>query len=64
MLKKERAGFYYHTNKGNEMIDGRTDWEKVHLYKIDYKTWGYCLDKGMTKGCFPSLKQLRSYLQV
>lgn len=64
MLKRICAGSYFCKNKGNKIINGRGDWKKVFLFKIDYKTWGYCLDNGMTKGVFPSLKQLRRYLGV
>lgn len=64
MLKRICAGYYFYENKGNKIINGRGDWEKVYLFKISYKRWGYCLDHSMTKGVFPSLTQLRRYLGV
>ena len=64
MIKRECAGSYYYENKGNKIIDGRGDFEKVHLFKINYKAWGYCLDHGMTKAVYPTLKQLRAHLGV
>lgn len=64
MLKRICAGSYYYENKGNKIINGRGDWEKVYLFNIGYKKWGYCLDHGMTKGVFSPLAQLRRYLGV
>lgn len=64
MLKRKCAGSYYYENAGNEVMFGTSDWEKINIYKINYKTWGYCVDKGMTKAIFSTLSELRSHLDV
>lgn len=64
MLKRKCAGSYYYENSGNEVINGTSDWNKIIIYKINYKAWGYCIDNGMTKGVFSSLAELRSNLGI
>ena len=39
MLKRKCTGSYYYENKGNKIINGRGDWEKVYLFQIGYKKW-------------------------
>ncbi len=64
MITRNGKGNYFYENKGNEVINGCSDWERLNIYQIDYKTWGACLDKGMTFKTFTSLKDARNYFDI
>lgn len=52
-LHRESNGHYYAENDFNNQV--------LHIYRIDKNLWGYCYDRGMTKGMFPTLKDAKNY---
>lgn len=47
-LKRINAGHYY--------IPG---FNEIHIYKINRNLWGWCIDRGMTKGTAATLRELK-----
>ena len=37
MITRNGKGNYFYENKGNEVINGCSDWERLNIYQIDYK---------------------------